>query len=406
MKKICLVIICVMFFGCRSSDASLEPSVEFTKIPMAEIGGTLRLEPIEGLVRNSRPEYKIILYTKSGEWYVQPFADKTFTEIQPDGKWSNITHLGTEYAALLVTPEFVPEIKTHILPEKSNAVIAVAVVDGTPLYWRTWWFRTLLILLGVFLLIIFLRLRFKKMANEMNVRFEERLAERTRIAQELHDSLLQGFVGISMRIDVAVDQLPDDSPAKSQLNGIVKTIGKVIEEGRNTVEGLRLSDNKDVVNLEWRFSQIRQNWDAQEKIDFRFVEKGSPRKLCPVIADEVFYISRESLNNAFHHSGASKIEVITEYAAENFIISIRDNGSGIESKIVRTGRKGHWGLPGIRERSQKISANLKISSRANIGTEVELSIPNRIAFGDSGSKRTFRWLNKLSPRGKQLKDKN
>ena len=101
----------------------------------------------------------------------QPFADQVFTEIKPDSSWSNLTHLGTEYTALIVTPDFVPEAKIETLPEKSNSVIAVGVVSGTPRYWQTWWFRSVLILTGIFLLFIFVRLRFQKLTGEMNVRF-------------------------------------------------------------------------------------------------------------------------------------------------------------------------------------------------------------------------------------------
>lgn len=402
MKNVCLLIFCFLLLSCRSAETSLEPSVEFTKIPMAEIGGTVRLEPVEGIVKNSCFNCRIVIYTKSGEWYVQPFFDKPFTEIQPDGKWSNITHLGTEYAALLVTPEFVPETKTDKLPEKSDSVIAVKTVNGTPMYWQTWWFRSLLVLFGVFLLITFLRLRFQKIANEMNVRFEERLAERTRIAQELHDSLLQGFVGVSMQINVAVEQLPENSPVKPQLEKITKTIGQVIEEGRNTVQGLRSFEREDFVNLERRFSQMRSDLDAEKKTDFQFIEKGLPRKLCPVIADEIYYIGRESLVNAFHHSGAGKIVIETEYGTENFRILIRDDGSGIDSTIIEAGREGHWGISGMRERAAKIGANLKISSRAGNGTEIEFSIPNHAAFENSDGKSAFGFLSKFYPRKKEL----
>lgn len=398
MAKILFIIIGVLFLSGCALQTTSEPSIEFSRIPLAEVGGTVRLEDIEGRVVNSRPEYKIVVYARSGKWYVQPFADAPFTEIQADSTWKSPTHLGTEYAALLVTPEFMPPATTIDLPEKGENVTAVSIVNGTPVFWQTWWFRTLLILLGVYLLVTFLRLRFQKLANEMNVRFEERLAERTRIAQELHDSLLQGFVGVSMQLDVAVDQLPSDSPAKPQLNRIIKTIEQVLEEGRNTVQGLRSSEEKSFISLERRFSQIRRDLKAEEKIDFQFVEKGLPRTLCPAIADEVFYISREALMNAFQHSGADKIEAKIEYGSNDLKISVRDNGCGIDAKILDAGREGHWGLSGMRERARKISANLDILSRLDEGTKVELSVPNQIAFETSAKNRAYVWFAKISPR--------
>ena len=401
MAKTFFIIIGILFLGGCALQKTSEPFVEFSRIPPAEIGGTVRLEDIAGRVVNPRPACKIVIYTRSGKWYVQPFANKPFTDIEADSTWKTPTHLGTEYAALLVTPEFVPPPTMVDLPEKGGAIIAVSVVNGTPRYWQTWWFRTLLVLFGVFLIITFLRLRFQKITNEMNVRFEERLAERTRIAQELHDSLLQGFVGVSMQINVAVEQLPEHSPVKPQLEKITKTIGQVIEEGRNTVQGLRSFEREDFVNLERRFSQMRSDLDAERKTDFQFVEKGLPRKLCPVIADEIYYIGREALVNAFHHSGAGKIVIETEYGAKNFTITIRDDGSGIDSKIIEAGREGHWGISGMRERAGKIGANLKISSRVGSGTEIEFSISNQAAFENSDGKRAFGFLSKFYPRRKK-----
>jgi len=398
VKKIFVVIVGFLLFGCGLSQKSLEPSIEFSVIPMAEIGGTIRLEMIEGRVFNARADQQIVLYTRSGDWYVQPFADQPFTKIEADSTWRNSTHLGTEYAALLVEPNYKPPAKISVLPNKDGEVIAVAVVNGTPLFWQSWWFRTLAVIACVFLLIAYFRSRMHRLTNEMNVRFEERLAERTRIAQELHDSLLQGFVGVSMQIAVAVEQLPADSPAKPQLKRVVKTIGKVIEEGRNTVLGLRSSGNNDFANLERQFSELRQDLDASGQTDFRIIVEGLPKPLCPAIADEVYHICREAVINAFRHSKSRKIEVEIEYAARDFRIAVRDDGIGIDQKIIESGRENHWGLSGMRERAEKIGALLKVLSRADAGTEIELSVPNKIAFETREPTGSFKWLAKLNPR--------
>lgn len=412
MKKIFVIIVgfLLLQIGCGLFPKSPEPSIEFSVIPMAEIGGTIRLEMIEGRVFNARPDQRIVLYTRSGNWYVQPFADQPLTKIEADSTWRNSTHLGTEYAALLVEPGYNPPAETSVLPNKGAAVIAVAVVSGTPLFWQSWWFRSLAVIACVFLLIAYFRSRMHRLTNEMNVRFEERLAERTRIAQELHDSLLQGFVGVSMQIAVAVEQLPADSPAKPQLKRVVKTIGKVIEEGRHTVQGLRSSNNNDFANLERQFSELRQDLDAGGQTDFRIIVGGAPKPLCPAIADEVYHICREAVINAFRHAKAGKIEVEIEYAMRDFRIVVRDDGIGIDQKIIESGRENHWGLSGMRERAEKIGALLKVLSRADAGTEIELSVPNKIAFETRASTGSFKWLNKLNPRklksGKEQQKKN
>ncbi len=398
VKKSFLVIVCLLQFGCGSFQTNLEPSIEFSIIPWAETGGTMRLEIIEGRVFNARPQQQIVLYARSGNWYIQPFADQPFTKIEPDSKWRNSTHLGTEYAALLVEPGYVPPAETSVLPSKEGAVAAVAIVFGTPNFWQTWWFRGLAGMVCVFLLIAYFRSRMQRLTKEMNVRFEERLAERTRIAQELHDSLLQGFVGVSMQLAVAVEQLPADSPVRPQLKRVVKLIGQVVEEGRNTVQGLRASNNDDFANLEQQFSQLRQDLDVNGQIDFRVIVEGAPKPLCPAIADEVYHICREALVNAFNHSKANKIEVEIEYAAREYRILVRDNGIGIDPQILQTGSERHWGLSGMRERAEKVGAKLKVSSRAKAGTEISVSVPNHLAFETQLSKHPFKWLTKFYPR--------
>jgi len=397
-RSFVIIVGFLLLLGCGLSRKSFEPSIEFSVIPMAEIGGTIRLETIEGRVFNARPDQQIVLYTRSGDWYVQPFADNPFTKIEADSSWRNSTHLGTEYAALLVEPNYTPPAKISVLPNKDGEVIAITVVNGTPLFWQSWWFRSLAAIASVFLLIAYFRSRMHRLTNEMNVRFEERLAERTRIAQELHDSLLQGFVGVSMQIAVAVEQLPADSPAKPQLDRIVKTIGKVIEEGRNTVQGLRSSSDDNFANLEQQFSELRQDLDVNGQTDFRIIVEGLPKPLCPAIADEVYHICREAVVNAFRHSKAGKIEVEIEYAMREFRIAVRDDGIGIDPQIIESGREKHWGLSGMKERTEKIGAKLKVLSRADAGTEIELSVPNNIAFETQISVRPSKWLNKLNPR--------
>ena len=102
--------------------------------------------------------------------------------------------------------------------------------------------------------------------------------------------------------------------------------------------------------------------------------------LHPVIRDEIYRIGREALVNAFRHSRASRIEVELEYGARRFRLIVRDNGRGIDPHVLHAGRDGHWGLPGMRERAEKFGARLRVWSRTSAGTEIELSVSNRIAI--------------------------
>ena len=221
--------------------------------------------------------------------------------------------------------------------------------------------------------------RLRPTFGEMRARIEERVAERTRIARDLHDTVLQGIVSAAMQLQLAVDQQPANLPATLRLNRVLELMRYVMEEGSNAVRGLR-SSNSDSDDLGQAFSRIPQDLGIEVQIDFRVMVLGSARKLHPLIRDEVYHIGRELLVNAFRHSRASCIEVELEYAPKRFRMAVRDDGCGIDPQVLHAGREGHWGLLDMRERAEKIGARLRVWSRAAAGTEVELSIPNSIAF--------------------------
>jgi signal transduction histidine kinase len=243
------------------------------------------------------------------------------------------------------------------------------------------------------------RLRLRQVERQFNVRLEERLAERTRIAQELHDTLLQGFVSASMQVGVATCSLPEDSKAKRTLTRAHEVMRQVIDEGRNAVRGLR-SHSSLSLDLEQAFSQVPQELPAQasngEPIGFRVVVEGQRRPLHPLLRDDIYRIGREALINAFRHARAKHIEIELEYFPNQLSILVRDDGCGIDARILSSGRDGHWGLRGMRERADQIGARLHVSSSATAGTEVKLSIPGHTAFLGH-AKRRLRWFGNHNP---------
>jgi signal transduction histidine kinase len=397
-----LLACCILIDSCGWRQTSDKPHIEFTKVPLAEEGGTPRLDIIEGRVTGAQPGQQIVLYARSGAWYVQPFANQPFTSIHADSTWKSLTHLGTEYAALLVEPEYNPPASVDALPGVGNGVLAEVTRTGevrmlVPLFWESGWFQLSSVLALVLAILAFYRFRLHQLTRHLNLRFEERLAERTRIAQELHDTLLQGFLSASMQLHLAVDHLPEDSPAKPRLNHVLQLMGQVIEEGRNAVRGLRSSASSGSFDLEQSFSRVQQELSVQEDIDFRVIVEGRPRPLHPIIRDEVYAIGREALVNAFRHARAGSIEIGVEYLSNHLRILVRDDGCGIDPEVLRSGREGHWGLSGMRERADRIGGRLKVRSRAATGTEVELSIPGHVAFPIQSSS-PLRWLARLYPR--------
>jgi signal transduction histidine kinase len=141
----------------------------------------------------------------------------------------------------------------------------------------------------------------------------------------------------------------------------------VIDEGRHAVQGLR-SSRRGPLDLEQAFSQIRQELLIPDKVGFRVIVDGQPRPLHPVLRDEVYRIGREAVLNALRHAQATEIDLEIKYAAERMLVLVRDNGCGIDPHVLQSGREGHWGLTGMRERAEKIGGKLRILSRVSAGT--------------------------------------
>ncbi len=268
-----------------------------------------------------------------------------------------------------------------------------------PLFWQTWWFRAAVVLACAGAVLTFYRLRMQQLTRQLSMRFEERLAERTRIAQELHDTLLQGFLSASMQVHVATDSLPTDSPAKPILTRALQLMRQVVEEGRNAVRGLRSSSSLSL-DLEVAFSRVQQEIlpqaDGREAIGFRVVVDGQQKPLHPLLRDDVYRIGREALINAFRHARAKNVEVELKYTPSQLRILVRDDGCGIEADVLKSGREGHWGISGMRERAEQIGASLHVYSSASAGTEVVLSVPGHVAF-QGHARRALRWFGKRNP---------
>ena len=261
----------------------------------------------------------------------------------------------------------------------------VVPLEVEPQLWQTWWFRLSALCACLTAIFAAFRYRVGRLGAAMKLAFEERLSERTRIAQELHDTLLQGFLSASMQVHVATDVLPDDSASRPLLTRALQLMQQVTDEGRNTLRGLRMSTNVSIP-LETALSQIKDEMGADNAVNFRVVVEGRRRDLHPILRDEVYRIGREALINAFRHAHARHIEVEMNYARDGFRLFVRDDGAGIGDEILQTGRDGHWGLVGMRERAERIGAQLHVLSRPSAGTEVQLALPSDLAFRASSPK--------------------
>ena len=266
--------------------------------------------------------------------------------------------------------------------------------------WWTWWsVRAAFLLLTVTAIIAVYRFRVRRLAYQLNLRFEERLAERTRIARELHDTLLQSFHGLLFRFQAARNMLPRrPEEAIQALDGALKRTEQALAEGRGAIQDLRSepSAHSDLEPLLMAIGQeLEGSQDANlDSASFRVTVEGQRQALSPILQDEVYRIARELLRNAFQHARARQIEAEIRYDDRVLRLRIRDDGKGIDPKVLQEGgRAEHWGLPGIRERAKQIGARLDFWSEAGAGTEVELSVPASVAyakFHDAGGFRLFR----------------
>jgi signal transduction histidine kinase len=228
----------------------------------------------------------------------------------------------------------------------------------------------------------------------LEVHAKARLAERTRIAQELHDTLLQGFFAISMQLHAAVDQLRADTPAKPRFSNVLEAMDRVMEEGRRVVQGLR-SNPRAFSSLAQALATVPGDMGFTSAIKFRVLVEGRQREVWSGLSEELYRIGREAIINAYRHSSARHVEVEIEYRASGIRIVVRDDGSGIDPQLLQSGREGHWGLSGMKERAQSIGGKLRIMSRAGAGTEVELFVGARIAFEAPPNELSTEWQTPL-----------
>lgn len=224
--------------------------------------------------------------------------------------------------------------------------------------------------------------RVRKMTEaQLTLRFEERLAERTRIARELHDTLLQSFQALMLHFQTVSDMLPPGA-AKEALEKALDRADQAILEGRNAIQNLRSSTTltNELAQAIAALGDELGGGRNSNAATLRVSVEGKLHELHPIVRDDIYRIAREALQNAFRHAKAAKIEAEITYAQSLLSVRIRDDGAGIDSEVIAAGREGHWGLQGMRERAQQMGAQLEIWSERGAGTEVDLRIPGSIAY--------------------------
>ena len=258
---------------------------------------------------------------------------------------------------------------------------------------QTWWFRTGLAALILLLVWCVYLYRLHQLAKEFNIRLEERVGERTRVARELHDTLLQSFQGLLLRFQTASNLLPTrPQEAKQKLDTAIDFAAQAITEGREAVQCLR--DSTTLTNdLPAALRMLGEELVAEDSENaplFKVDVRGKPRDLHSILRDEVYRISGEALRNAFRHAQARRIEVEIHYDSRQLRLRIRDDGQGIPAHLVGgESPPGHFGLRGMSERAQLIGGHLEMWSNEKSGTEIELTIPASVAYAKPTTQNAF-----------------
>jgi signal transduction histidine kinase/ligand-binding sensor domain-containing protein len=263
---------------------------------------------------------------------------------------------------------------------QSNSFLVLSIITGLAMVWTAY------------------RIHMRQVARALNVRFDERLAERTRIARELHDTLLQSFHGLLFRFQAAINMLPDRPvDAKLKFESAIDQASQAIAEGRDAVQNLRASPQ--VTNdLAKALSAVADELttaygdDATDRSVIDVAVEGTPRELHPIVCADVYRIAAEALRNAYRHADARQIEVRIRYDDKQLGVRVQDDGKGIDAVIRCHERPGHFGLPGMRERAKVIGGSLDVWSEMSLGTAVDLTVPAAAAYATGRRQRAGRGL--------------
>ena len=247
-----------------------------------------------------------------------------------------------------------------------------------PAWYQTYWFLTLCALVAALSLWAVYRLRIRQLARGLSALFDERLAERTRVARDIHDTLLQTVQGSKLAVDDALDHFDDRDETRRTMEQVSQWLGQATREGRQTVNALRAStiEQNDLADA---FRRAIDDCQRQGSLDPSLTVTGDPREMHPLVRDEVYRIGYEAIRNACMHSRGSRLEVGLHYA-KDLTLRVTDNGVGIDPAMADAGKDGHFGLQGMRERATRIGATLNVASLADRGTEILVIIPGRAIF--------------------------
>lgn len=268
---------------------------------------------------------------------------------------------------------------------ESGASLAFTI---QPTFYQTPWFQLLYALAPGILVWLLYRLRLRRVAGIIKQRAEARADERVRIARDLHDTLLQGVQGLMLHFHVAAQQFPEGSRPRETMDHALSTADRIVAEGRDHVTRLRSGQliHRDLAKA---LEEVAADLNDEHRIRFAIKTEGRTEDVASQALNELHYIGREAISNAFRHSNASEIEVRFTCGLKTVVLAVADNGHGFDSVAQESNiHAGHWGLRGMKERAQVIGARFECHSAPSKGTEVIVTLPAHRAYKKSSPAKT------------------
>lgn len=278
----------------------------------------------------------------------------------------------------------------HVIASNSNGIWnnqgAALGFTIPPAWYQTLWFKILCGLLAAGIGYAFYLYRINQFAAVLKMRFDERVEERTRLARDLHDTLLQTIQGSKLVADHAHSD-PNDAGQMHHALGLVSNwLDRAVIEGRAALHSLR-SSTVDTNDLAMAFRRAAEDCRFGTSIQVSHSLVGESHDMHPIVRDEIYRIGYEAINNACVHSGGRVVTVELVYG-QNVMLRVWDDGKGVDSETLQSGRPGHFGLKGMQERAARIGAKLTLLTSPTGGTEVCLLVPGSVVFRTYGSNET------------------
>ena len=255
-----------------------------------------------------------------------------------------------------------------------------------PAWFQTWAFRVFVSLLAAFLIWLAYRTRVAQLTRRVRLQLKTQQSERDRIARDLHDTLLQGVQGLIWRLHTIAGRLPQQDPVRLGMESALDSAESILAHSRDRVQDLRgvIARPENLVD---QLTEIGENLAIDHAASFSAKFTGTPRDVDDFAQNEVCFIAREALSNAFSHSGATEVGIHVAFADRDLTIEISDNGVGIEPDVLMAGKAHHFGLTGMRERADGLGGTFTVASSETDGTTINLVLRASIAYKDPGRNR-------------------